>query len=115
MTRIKRGVTSIKRRRNVLKKTKGYRFGRSTKERKAKEAVLHAGMHAFNDRRDKKGVFRGLWQVRMNAALRPLGISYSAFMGKAKKKNMDINRKVLSELALKKPDAFKRVVEYTLG
>lgn len=111
MARVKRGTTSLKTRRNVLKRVKGYRFGRSTKERQAREAIAHAGNHAFAHRRRKKGDFRRLFTVKINAALRPLGISYSKFIDALKKKNIGLDRKVLSEIAHNHPDTFKRIVE----
>lgn len=110
MTRVKRGTISMKRRRNVLKQTKGYRHARKSKERAAHEAIVHAGAHAFAHRRDKKNDFRRLWQVRLNAAVRPHGLSYSAFMGALKKKGILLNRKMLSEIAQEHPAAFERLV-----
>jgi len=111
MARIKRGTTSLKTRRNVLKKVKGYNFGRSTKERQAREAIAHAGNHAFAHRRRKKGDFRRLWTVKLNAALRPLGTTYSKFIDTLTKKNVSLDRKVLSEIAHEQPETFKRIVE----
>lgn len=111
MARVKRGTTAIKTRRNVLKRVKGYRFGRSNKERQAREAIAHAGNHAFGHRRDRKGDFRRLWSVRINAALRPLGLSYSRFIDTLKKKGVALDRKVLATLATDHPEVFKRVVE----
>ncbi len=111
MARVKRGTTSLKTRKNVLKRVKGYRFGRSTKERQAREAIAHAGNHAFAHRRRKKGDFRRLWTVKMNAALRPLGFSYSVFIDTLTKRNIILNRKVLSEIAHEQPESFKRIVE----
>lgn len=112
MTRVKGGVISAKRRRNVLSRAKGYRHGRSTKERAAKEALPHAGKNAFNHRRDKKTVYRQLWIVRLNAALREEGFkSYSTFMSGLKKKGIDLDRKVLSEFAQKQPEVFSRIVK----
>ncbi len=110
MTRVKRGVLKTKTRRNLLKQVKGYRFSRSTKEAAATEAVAHAGAHAFAHRRDKKGDMRRLFNVKINAALRPEGFSYSKFIGEMKKKNIDIDRKILADLAENNPDTFKRVV-----
>ncbi len=110
MSRVKRGVISLKRRRNVLKMVKGYRFGRSTKERQAKEAIAHAGNHAFAHRRDKKAGFRALWNIKINAAVRPLGLSYSKFIDSLKKKNIEIDRKILADLAHNNPETFERVV-----
>jgi large subunit ribosomal protein L20 len=111
MTRVKKAVHARKNRRSVLKQAKGFRFGRSKKERMANDALMHAGAYAFAHRRDKKGDFRRLWNVKINAGLRPLGLSYSKFMGAAKKKNIGLDRKSLATLAEFKPDAFKKVVE----
>lgn len=110
MTRVKRGLISLKRRRNVLKQVKGYRFGRSTKERQAREAIAHAGSHAFAHRRDKKNDRRRLWQVRLNAALRPLGITYSKFINLLTTKNVTLDRKILSDIAHNNPETFERVL-----
>lgn len=110
MSRVKRGTISLKRRRNILKMVKGFRFGRSTKERQAREAIAHAGAHAFAHRRDKKSNFRGLWNIRINAAIRPLGMSYSKFIGALKNKNIELDRKILADLAANNPETFERVV-----
>lgn len=110
MTRVKRGTTSLKRRRNVLVQVKGYRFGRSSKERQAREAIAHAGAHAFAHRRDKKNDRRRLWQVRLNAALRPLAVSYSKFIGMLKAKNVELDRKILSDIAHNHPQTFEKIV-----
>lgn len=110
MTRVKRGTTSAKHRRNVLAQVKGYRFGRSTKEIQANDAIAHAGAYAFAHRRDKKNVFRRLWTVKMNAALRPLGFSYSKFIDALKKKNIIIDRKIMADLAEHNPEVFANVV-----
>jgi large subunit ribosomal protein L20 len=111
MTRVKRGTISLKRRRKVLEMTKGYRFGRSTKERQAREAIVHAGTYAFAHRKDKKTDRRQLWQVRINAAVRTFGISYSKFIDALKKKNIEIDRKILSDLAENNPSTFERIVK----
>lgn len=111
MTRVKRGVIKNKRRKNVLAKTKGYRFGRSTKEAAAKEAIAHAGTYAFAHRRDKKNVNRRAWNVDINAGVRQHGLSYSKFIGALKKKNISIDRKILSNLAVNNPEIFKKIVE----
>lgn len=111
MARVKRGTTKLKHRRNVLKAVKGYRGGRSKKEKEAKEAIRHAGKHAFAHRRDKKNDFRRAWNVRLNAALREHGTSYSVFIGKLKKANIDLNRKMLSEMAAEEPKAFEALVK----
>jgi large subunit ribosomal protein L20 len=111
MVRIKRGTISIKRRRKVLKQTKGYKWGRKSKERAAKEALLHAYTHAFYDRRKKKGVFRRLWQIKINAAARQHGISYSKFINQLKKANVLIDRKILAQLAEHQPEIFKEIIK----
>jgi len=89
---------------------KGYRFGRSTKEKQAMEAIFHAGSYAFAHRRDKKGDFRRLWNVRLNSALRENGTTYSRFIGSLKKNKIDLNRKMLSELAASRPETFKKLL-----
>ncbi len=101
----------MKRRRNVLADAKGYRHGRSTKEIGAKVAITKAGVYAFTHRKDKKNDMRKLWTVRLNAALRPLGFSYSKFIDVLKKKNITLDRKVLSEIARTNPEAFAQIVE----
>ena len=113
MSRVKGGVTSLKRRRNVLKMVKGYRFARSKKERAAREAIFHAGKYAFAHRRDKKNDFRRLWNVRINGALDTMGseVSYSRLIGAMNKKGIKVNRKMLSELATKSPATFARIVK----
>ena len=111
MTRVKKGVNALKTRRNVLKQVKGYQFGRSTKERQAREALVHAGTYAFAHRRDKKGDFRRLWNVRLNSALRENGLTYSKFIGILKKKNILLNRKMLSEISAERPEVFKKILE----
>jgi large subunit ribosomal protein L20 len=112
MVRVKKAVNALKNRRKTLKRAKGYRFGRSTKERLANEALVHAGFDAFAHRRDKKNDYRMLWNVRINAALRPEGMSYSKFIGALKKANVSLNRKMLAELAEKHPKTFKQVIAH---
>src|SRR3989344_7543127 len=109
MTRVKRGTIALKRRRKVLSQTKGFRWQRKAKERAAKEALLHAGRHAFHDRRKKKGNFRKLWNVKINAAARTEGISYSVLINKLKKANIKLDRKVLAELAERHPAIFSKI------
>ncbi len=109
MARVKRGVTKSKGRRNLLKQVKGYRFGRSTKERVAKEAISHAGVYAFKHRRAKKREFRNLWTLRINAASRTVGFSYSKFIDALKKKGIALDRKSLSALAKDHPETFERL------
>lgn len=110
MTRVKRGVIKNKKRKNTLAQVKGYRFGRSKKEAMATEAIAKAGQHAFAHRRDKKADRRRLWQVRINAAVRALGMTYSRFIEGLKKKNIEVDRKVLATIAEKNPESFERIV-----
>ncbi|MEK7175820.1 MAG: 50S ribosomal protein L20 [Patescibacteria group bacterium] len=111
MTRVKKGVNALKSRRNILKQVKGYRHGRSTKERAADEAIVHAGTYAFAHRKDKKGDFRRLWNVRMSALLKQNGISYSKFIPLLKKNNIALDRKILATLAEHHPETFKKILE----
>ncbi len=113
MTRVKGAVHALKNRRNTLKRAKGFRFGRSKKERQANEALVHAGAYAFAHRRDKKNVFRRLWNVRISSVLKAKGLSYSKFIDALKKKNIALDRKVLSNIAQKHPETFDRIVEKT--
>src|SRR3989344_6136832 len=100
MARVKGGVMAEKRSKNVLERAKGYRHGRSTKERQAHDALMHAGRHAFAHRRDKKTVFRQLWIARLNAAVRENGHpSYSTFINKLSKGDIKLDRKVLATFA----------------
>jgi len=111
MPRVKRGTISAKRRRNILSQVKGYRFGRSKKERQAKEAIAHAGAHARAHRRRKKSTQRALWHTRLNAVLREKGTSYSLFMGALKKSGVALDRKVLTTLAKEHPKIFEKILE----
>ncbi len=111
MTRVKKGVHALKRRRSVLKQTKGMRHGRSTKERQAKEALLHAGNYSFANRKDKKSHNRKLWNIKINAGSRELGMSYSKLMGALKVKNIMLDRKSLSDFAENHPNTFAKVLE----
>lgn len=111
MTRVKRGTISVKRRRNVLKQTKGFRWGRKSKERQAREALLHAGLHRFNDNRKKKRVRRKLWNVKINAGARIQNVSYSKLIHALKIKNIELDRKILATLAEHYPETFQQVVE----
>jgi len=111
MTRVKKGVNALKRRRSRLARTKGFRHGRSTKERQAKEAILHAGAYAFAHRRDKKGDFREMWNIKISYALKGMGTSYSKFMGAMKTKGILIDRKILAGLVENDPETFKKIVQ----
>jgi len=111
MTRVKKGVHALKRRRSVLKQTKGFRHGRSTKERQAKDALLHAGNYAFAHRKDKKSHNRKLWNIKINAGARELGMSYSKLIGALKKQNILLDRKILSALAEHNSKTFAEVLK----
>lgn len=111
MTRVKRGVMTKKRHKNVLKAAKGFRWGRKNLFTKAKEAVIKAGKYAHRDRRAKKRTFRGLWITRLNTALRLHGMKYSQFIALETTKNIALDRKVLSQMAMENPETFKTFIE----
>jgi len=110
MARAKESITQ-KRHKKVLEAAKGFRGARSRQYRRAKEAVLHAGQYAFAGRKLKKRDFRTLWIQRINAALSQYGISYSKFFKDLKDSGIEVNRKILAQLASEKPDVFKKLVE----
>ena len=110
MPRVKRGVTARARHKKILALAKGYRGRRKNVFRIAKQAVMKAGQYAYRDRRTRKRVFRALWIARINAAARGLGITYSKFMAGMKKASIDIDRKMLAELAVNDPTAFGSIV-----
>ena len=111
MPRVKRGVTARARHKKVLALAKGFRGRRKNVFRIAKEAVMRAGQYAYRDRRTKKRVSRQLWIARINAATRGLGVTYSKFMAGLKKANVDLDRKVLADMAVHDPAGFSAVVE----
>jgi large subunit ribosomal protein L20 len=111
MGRVKRGMAASKRRKNVLEMAKGFRWRRSKNFVAAKEAVMKAGKYAYRDRRTKKRTNRSLWIVRLNNAVRLLGTTYSKFFSALKEKNVEIDRKVLSQMAVENPDVFQKLVE----
>lgn len=113
MARVKGATHAIKRRRSLLSKTKGFRFGRRTKEKQAKEAWMHALAHSFKHRKARKGDFRQMWQIQINAAVRNLddSLSYSKFTHMLKSKKIGLNRKMLASLAEHNTETFKRIVE----
>lgn len=115
MTRVKRGQTARKRRKNILKHTKGYQWGRKSKFRAAKEALLHAWTNMFRDRKKKKRVFRQLWTIKINAASRRHGLPYNKFIHGMKEKNIELDRKVLAEIIEQQPQAFEKIVEKVKG
>ena len=111
MARIKVGVTAHARHKKIIKMAKGYRGTRSRLFKKANESVMKALFYARRDRRQKKREFRKLWITRINAGTRQYGMSYSQFMGALKRNNIELNRKVLADLAMNHPEAFKAVVD----
>jgi large subunit ribosomal protein L20 len=113
MTRVKRGTTAHKRRKKIIKLAKGFKWGRKAKYKLAKDALKHAWAHAYKDRRRKKRDFRRLWQIKINAASRQHGLTYSRFINKLKKAKIEIDRKILAHLAEKQPEVFKKIVEKT--
>ncbi|HDS30627.1 MAG TPA: 50S ribosomal protein L20 [Firmicutes bacterium] len=110
MTRVKTGYTRRRRHKKVLAATKGYRGARGTRHKAAKEAMIKAGVYAYRDRRNLKRDFRRLWIVRVNAACREAGLTYSQFIKALKDNNIQLNRKVLAEIAVRHPDAFRNIV-----
>ncbi len=110
MSRVKRGLSHLKRRRRLMKRVKGFEAGRKNLIKLAKTAVLKAGAHAYRDRRVKKRTMRALWQVRINAGAREFGMSYSAFMFALKKRVIKLDRKVLANLAAHHPQIFAKLV-----
>jgi large subunit ribosomal protein L20 len=111
MPRVKRSVAARKRRRDVLKRAKGYYSARGKHFRAAREQLLHSGVYAYRDRRARKGDFRRLWITRINAAARGQGLSYSRFMAGLRLAEVEVDRKVLAELAVNEPGAFSELVE----
>ena len=111
MVRVKRGIIAHKRRKHLLKYAKGFKWGRKSKFKAAKEALMHAWSYAYRDRRTKKREARRLWQIQINAACRVLGISYSKFAAGLKKNKIELDRKILSELAKNHPEILKQIIE----
>lgn len=112
MPRVKRGMMHTKKRNKLTKRVKGFGGGRKNLIKQAKTADTRAGAHAYRDRRVKKRNARRLWQVRINAAVRALGTTYSKFIGNLKNKKVEIDRKVLSQIAIDQPKVFKKIVEF---
>jgi len=110
MPRVKRGTTHVKKRRKLLKQVKGYKWGRKKLIKLAKTARTKAGAHAFVDRRKKKRTMRGLWQIRINAFVREHGLSYSRFMNALKVNKIEIDRKILSDLAINNKTVLKAII-----
>ncbi len=110
MTRVKRGSTANARRKRLLKHTKGFKWGRKSKYRYAKEALLHAWSFQFADRKKKKRTMRAMWNVRINAAAKDAGTSYSRLIAQLKAANVELDRKVLSRIAADQPEVFKQIL-----
>ncbi len=115
MTRVKKGASAAKHRKHLLKHAKGFKYGRKSKYKLAKDALRHAWTYSYRDRKVKKRDFRQLWQLQINEAVRPMGINYSRFINGLKKKNIEIDRKILSQLIVKYPDIFAKIVEEAKG
>lgn len=111
MARVKRGVHAKKKHKAILKKARGYWGDRSRTFRSANEAVMHAGQYAFRDRRAKKGEFRSLWIQRINAGCRLHDLSYSRFIDGLNKAGVEVDRKVLADIAVHDADTFKKLVD----
>ncbi|MDO8600292.1 MAG: 50S ribosomal protein L20 [bacterium] len=112
MTRVKRGTIAHKRREKILRYTKGFKWGRKSKERSANEALFHAWSYKFKSRKLKKRDFRKQWQITIGAALSEKNMSYSKFIGLLKKKKVALDRKILAELAEQHPEVFAEIVEF---
>lgn len=111
MVRVKRSKIAKKRKRKIFKQVKGYKWGRKNLIKRAKEALLKAWAYSYRDRKVKKREFRRLWQIQISAACKENGISYSKFIGALKKKNINLNRKILATLSKDHPEIFKKIVE----
>lgn len=111
MAHVKRGMVSRRKHRKLLELTKGYRGIRNRATKQAKEAVLHAGAYAYHGRKSKKRTFRALWNIRISEAVKKEGISYSIFMNKIKKAQIELDRKILSDLVVNDPVTFKSIVD----
>lgn len=115
MTRVKKGKAAHKHRKHLLKQVKGFKYGRKSKYKLAKDALRHAQTYAYRDRKVKKRTFRQLWQLQINAVCRELGTNYSKFTGGLKKKNIALDRKVMAQLILANPEVFKKIVAETIA
>ncbi len=111
MARVKRGLTSHAKHQKLLRQAKGYMMTRSRLVRKAKEAVLHAGQYAYVGRKDRKGQMRRDWILHINEALKAQGLKYSQFITKLKAAKIELDRKVLAQLAVEQPEAFKAIID----
>ncbi|MDD5731824.1 MAG: 50S ribosomal protein L20 [Patescibacteria group bacterium] len=112
MPRVKRGVISKKKHKKLRARAKGRRMLNRTTIKRARQADIKAGWQSYRDRKVKKRTFRALWTVQINAAIRPLGLSYSRFINALKKKNIELDRKILSQIAREEPQTFSQIVEF---
>lgn len=112
MVRVKKGLSAHKHRKHLLKHAKGFKYGRKSKYKLAKDALRHAWTYSYRDRKVKKRDFRQLWQLQINEACRKQGINYSRFINGLKKKKIELDRKVLSQLIVKNPKIFEEIVEH---
>ena len=110
MARVKRGVTKRRRHKKILSMARGYHGASHRSYKRAKEALVHAWSHAYRHRRERKGDFRRLWILRIGAAARQLGLTYSQFINGIKKANIDIDRKMLADMAVRDPQGFEKLV-----
>jgi large subunit ribosomal protein L20 len=110
MPRVKRGISHTKTRSNLLKRTKGYKWGRKNLIKRAKEAVVKAGVHAYDDRKKKKRTRRALWQIKINAFTREYDLSYSRFIDLLKKNKIELDRKILAELAVNNKEVLNKIL-----
>lgn len=111
MPRVKRGTSHVKKRKKLLQKTKGYKWGRKKLIKRAKEAVVKAGAHAYVDRKKKKRTARALWQIKIGAFVKEQGLSYSKFIDLLKKKNIELDRKILADLAQNNKKVLSSIIE----
>lgn len=111
MTRVKGGMTTRRKHKKIIAQAKGYRMTRHKQVKKAFESVLHAGEYAYKGRKKRKSDFRRLWIIRVNAAVRPLGFTYSTFIARLKSKKIDLDRKILAKIAVEHPHVFAHIVE----
>lgn len=112
MPRVKRGKIKTKKRRKLLKLTKGFKWGRKSKKRQAKEAILHKLSHAFEGRKQKKREYRKLWNIKINAALNQKGLKYNQFINVLKNKQIKLDRKILADLAENNKDVFEKIINF---
>ncbi len=115
MPRVKRGTTHVKKRKKLLAKTKGYKWGRKNRIKLAKTAVLKAGVNAYVDRKAKKRTRRALWQIKISAFVKEHDLSYSKFMGMMKAAKVEVDRKILADLAVNHPVAFEALLKKVKG